>query len=240
MPLPFVAPAGAAASGGSLGVQTQDAWQWIFVAVPVVLGLVAAGRLLARSRSVAPREALPARVAVGVEQPTRLPGWVLVGSGTALWGLVVAFIGFQWDVVWHADTGRDKELLTVPHTLIILGLGAIFVASLLAIALATARRVPAGVRVGRLQVPYSSIPLLLLGGAAVAGFPLDDFWHATYGIDVTLWSPTHLLMIGGASFTPIAVWLMLAEGGVRRHRWGRRLWITMAGLTLVGLSTFLM
>jgi hypothetical protein len=223
---------------GTLSVQTQNAWQWVFVAVPVLLGAAALGSLLVRSRAAAPREQLMTRVAVGMEQPVGLPAWTLAGAGTALWGLVVAFVGFVWDVVWHADTGRDKELFTVPHTLIILGLGAIFVASLLAITLASVRQAPVGLRRGRLRVPWSSIPLLLLGGAAVAGFPLDDFWHATYGIDVTMWSPTHLLMIGGASLTPLAVWLMLAEGGARSHRWGRRLWITMAGLTLVGLSTF--
>jgi len=141
------------ADGGGLGLQTENAWQWVFVIVPVLIGLAAAAALLARSRRVAPREALATRVAVGMEQPTRLPAWTLAGSGTALWGLVVAFLGFQWDVVWHADTGRDKELFTVPHTLIILGLGAIFVASLLAITLASARRVPVGIRAGRLRVP---------------------------------------------------------------------------------------
>jgi hypothetical protein len=233
-----VAVAAGAGSGGGLGLQTQDAWQWVFVVVPVLVWLAAFAALLRRSRQVAPREGRAARVAVGMERPVGLPAWLLAGAGTALWGLVVAFVGFVWDVVWHADTGRDKELFTVPHSLIILGLGAIFVASLMAIGLATARRVPVGRRIGPFQVPWSSLPLLLLGGAAVAGFPLDDFWHATYGIDVTMWSPTHLLMIGGASFTPLAVWLMLVEGGARRHRWGRRLWIVMAGLTLVGLSTF--
>lgn len=228
----------ASGSGGGLGIQTQDAWQWIFVFVPVLVGLGALGVLLRRSVTAAPREGLPARVAVGMERPTRLPAWALAGSGMALWGLVVAYIGFVWDVVWHADTGRDKELFTVPHTLIILGLGAIFAAAVVSVVLANVRAAPVGWRIGRLRVPHSSLPLLLLGGAAMAGFPLDDFWHATYGIDVTMWSPTHLLMIGGASLTPLAVWLMMAEGGMRRHRWGPRLWVIMAGLTLVGLSTF--
>ena len=37
-----------------------------------------------------------------------------------------------------------------------------------------------------------------LGFTALGGFPLDDLWHAHYGVDVTMWSPTHLLMILGA------------------------------------------
>ena len=44
------------------------------------------------------------------------------------------------------------------------------------------------------------------------GFPLDDVWHRIFGQDVTLWGPTHVLMIGGASLAPIAAWLLLVEG----------------------------
>ena len=33
---------------------------------------------------------------------------------------------------------------------------------------------------------------------ALMGFPLDDIWHRIFGQDVTLWGPTHLMMIGGA------------------------------------------
>ena len=31
-----------------------------------------------------------------------------------------------------------------------------------------------------------------------SGFPLDDVWHRLFGQDVTLWGPTHLMLIGGA------------------------------------------
>ena len=34
---------------------------------------------------------------------------------------------------------------------------------------------------------------------ALVGFPLDDGWHRLFGQDVTLWGPTHLMLIGGAS-----------------------------------------
>src|SRR5207237_873597 len=74
-----------------------------------------------------------------------------------------------------------------------------------------------------------------VSAGAQAGFPLDDWWHKTYGIDVTMWSPTHLMMIGGASLAPIAIWLMAAEAGpvgMAKARW----WL--AGAVLIGLSTF--
>jgi len=53
-----------------------------------------------------------------------------------------------------------------------------------------------------------------------------------------MWSPTHLLMIGGASLSPMAMWLMLSEAGATRTARGRLMWAGVAGTVLVGLSTF--
>ncbi len=95
-------------------------------------------------------------------------------------------------------------------------------------------------QVGRLRIPWSSLPMGLMATGALIGFPLDNYWHSVYGIDVTMWSPTHLLMIGGASLTPIAAWLMLAEAGpsAAKGRGARLLSEALAAATLIGLSTF--
>ena len=50
------------------------------------------------------------------------------------------------------------------------------------------------------------------GGFALIGFPLDDLWHRLFGQDVTLWGPTHLMLIGGASVSLIGQGVLLAEG----------------------------
>ena len=50
---------------------------------------------------------------------------------------------------------------------------------------------------------------------ALVGFPLDDVWHRLFGQDVTLWGPTHLMMLGGAGMTLIAILVLLAEGRAR-------------------------
>jgi hypothetical protein len=149
-------------------------------------------------------------------------------------------VGFSWDVAWHADLGRDKELLTPPHMMILTGLIGIGIAALASIALASADRAKVGLAIGRLRIPWSSLPLGLMAAGAVIGFPLDNYWHSVYGIDVTMWSPTHLLMIGGASLTPVAAWLMLAEAGSRAAgaRGAKVLSEALAGATLLGLSTF--
>src|SRR6201998_4703570 len=47
----------------------------------------------------------------------------------------------------------------------------------------------------------------------MSGFPLDDIWHRIFGQDVTLWGPTHLMMIGGACFSLFAVLMLEREGG---------------------------
>src|SRR5581483_7560829 len=174
----------------------------------------------------------------GLERVTGIPGWAAGMIGTAAFGLLVAGIGFYNDVAWHVGRGRDKELFTAPHTMIIVGLGFIALAAGIGVLFATLQRVETGLRVKALRVPWSAIPLGLLGICALGGFPLDDLWHATYGVDVTMWSPTHMLMICGAAFSLIAAWLALAEAGVpfRQNRWTRvahfiAAWFVLAGLT---------
>ena len=54
--------------------------------------------------------------------------------------------------------------------------------------------------------------MALCGLYALIGFPLDDIWHRIFGQDVTLWGPTHLMLIGGAGLSLIAVLLLEYEG----------------------------
>lgn len=41
------------------------------------------------------------------------------------------------------------------------------------------------------------------GFCALLGFPLDDVWHRLFGQDVTLWGPTHLMLLTGAGLSII-------------------------------------
>jgi hypothetical protein len=50
------------------------------------------------------------------------------------------------------------------------------------------------------------------GAFALTGFPLDDLWHRIFGQDVTLWGPTHLMLIGGGSLAVLGGMVLLAEG----------------------------
>jgi hypothetical protein len=201
-----------------------------FAVIVVVLAFV--------GRRARPKDDLLLWVPEGLERVTGIPGWASGMIGTAAFGLLVAGIGFYNDVAWHVGRGRDKELFTAPHTMIIVGLGFIAVAAGIGILFATLQRVDTDLRIKALRVPWSAIPLGALGVCALGGFPLDDLWHKTYGVDVTMWSPTHMLMICGAAFSLIAAWLCLSEAGVqfRESRWAKVLhfiaaWFVLAGLT---------
>jgi hypothetical protein len=207
---------------------------WALALGPVAAFLAAAALLARPGREASPLAALAARI----ERATGLPAWAVGAVATGWGGLALAMVGFYWDVAWHIDLGRDTRLFTPPHTMILLGLVSISLAGAVAAVLATATAAPVGLRVGRVRVPWTAGALAVIGGGALVGFPLDDLWHRAYGVDVTMWSPTHLIMIGGASVATVALWLVLGEAGVRPEpgTLGRRLHAASAAGALAGLS----
>jgi hypothetical protein len=143
-----------------------------------------------------------------------LPGWVALPSAVAAVSLMTALLGMYWDIALHIDEGRDAGPLANPaHYLILAGLFGVFSAGVLAIALPVRERPgPAAVRLGSYQAPVGGVLIAAAGAFALTGFPLDDMWHRMFGQDVTLWGPTHLMLIGGAGMTLIGQAVLLAEG----------------------------
>jgi hypothetical protein len=84
------------------------------------------------------------------------------------------------------------------------------------------------------------IVMLVCGAIALLGFPLDAFWHALFGEDVTLWGPTHLFMIGGAGVSTLGLWMVMRQGFElgRPRKVARRGHLRVAGALIIGLSTF--
>ncbi|MBJ7608930.1 MAG: hypothetical protein JF887_05805 [Candidatus Dormibacteraeota bacterium] len=133
--------------------QTGPVW-WI----PLGLGLLALVGGLAALSLAGPRDRHVSRRPFDtLGRLTGLPSWCAAGIGITLWSLVIAVVGFTWDVAWHADLGRDRDLFTPPHVMILVGLAGIGIASLASIALASADRVPVGLAAGRLRVPWSVV-----------------------------------------------------------------------------------
>jgi hypothetical protein len=81
---------------------------------------------------------------------------------------------------------------------------------------------------------------------ALGAFPMDDVWHRIFGQDVTLWGPTHLVLIGGAGLASVGTLILLCEGVNARSpdtprprvRWLLFRQAGAAGSLLLALSTF--
>ncbi|MFN2463537.1 MAG: hypothetical protein ABR573_06510 [Candidatus Dormibacteria bacterium] len=215
-------------------------WEWLLFGVPVVVLVGMLTYLLATGESGrGPAILSPVRrLATSLERMTGMPAWAAGGILAGEWSLLLASLGFYWDVAWHIDFGRDKALFTPPHMMILAGLAGVLGAAVLSILLASVQRAELPWRLGNLRIPRGALPLAALGLFAVVGFPLDDLWHRTYGIDVTMWSPTHLMMIGGACFSPLALRLLLLEAGpaVAQTTWGRVLRRGLTSAILVALT----
>jgi NAD(P)-dependent dehydrogenase (short-subunit alcohol dehydrogenase family) len=214
-------------------------WLYLFVPLLVAAGIAA----LAVRHGEAPAGAQRGtrtllRFADGMARATGFPAYAAAGATTCLAFLLVAALGFYWDVAWHVDYGRDALLFTPAHTAIIVGLQGLLVSAAVTTLVATWTRADVRLRFKGLRMPWGAATLFALGTGAVAAFPLDELWHRAYGVDVTMWGPTHLGMIGGASFGPLALLLLVREAGGTPTRLGRRLTAVLCMATLLGLSTF--
>jgi len=181
------------------------------------------------------------RLAASIESRQPLPAWAAAPLLVVGVSLVIAVTGMLWDVGYHIDHGRDlKNLFTAPHLFILFGLLGIGAGALASIVFATYSDDRPGLALGPFRMPYAGLPLLVMATGSVLGFPLDALWHQVYGIDVTLWSPTHLLMIGGAVFATFALCLVIAEGRAARGWAPVRPWqgVLTLGSVVVGLSVF--
>ena len=148
------------------------------------------------------------------ERHTGLPAWASVPSILLGISLLVAVLGMYWDISLHIDNGRDPGPLANPaHYLILIGLYGLLVAGVLSMALAGTER-PSKTAIhlgGDWWAPIGGMMVAACGAFALSGFPLDDIWHRLFGQDVTLWGPTHLMLIGGASLATLGGMVLMGE-----------------------------
>ncbi len=133
----------------------------------------------------------------------------------ALWCLLAAKLvtgwGVQWDIRWHVVVGRDSFWIA-PHVMTYAGVTLIVLLSF-------------GVLAARTWRGGGGAPVQLLGLRGSRGFhlaawgiaitvlaaPIDDLWHRLFGLDVTIWSPPHLLGIFGSAVNSLACLLIARE-----------------------------
>jgi hypothetical protein len=139
----------------------------------------------------------------------RVALWVLlVGKLLGAWGLT-------WDIQWHLLIGRDTFWIP-PHLMMYSGVTAGFLVAVVVLALDT-RDTRRGLRrrglvtmlgltsTRGIHLAAWGVALLLLAA------PIDDLWHRLFGLDVTLWSPPHLLGLLGSAINTIGTLLIAVE-----------------------------
>ncbi|WP_158885408.1 hypothetical protein [Amycolatopsis anabasis] len=153
-----------------------------------------------------------------------VPRWVALPALVHLASIASAGVGVYWDVSIHFDLGRDEGPLANPaHYFMFAGLLGFLAAGGFSLALADKRRPRRTFRLGRAwRVPYGAALITLSAFFAFAAFPMDDVWHRIFGQDVTLWGPTHILLMGGALFSFVGAWLLAAEA---RQVTGENRWL---------------
>lgn len=153
---------------------------------------------------------------------TGLPAWAALPLSLLTASLICAVFGLYWDISLHLNNGRDPGPLANPsHYFILVGLLGCFSSGVFALTMPKpgTRPSPWSVRLAEgWYAPVGGILIAVSSAFGLAGFPLDDFWHRMFGQDVTLWGPTHLLMLTGAGLCLIGASVLLTEGGLASDR----------------------
>jgi hypothetical protein len=157
-------------------------------------------------------EAIPASAATAAAADASL-AW----KRAALWGLlgakVVSSWGVQWDIQWHTLIGRDSFWIP-PHLMTYAGVVAMVGLSFGVLAGTTLRPAWRGDDVvSVLGLTGTRGFHLAAWGIAltVLAAPIDDLWHRLFGLDVTLWSPPHLLGLLGAAINTLGCFVIAGE-----------------------------
>jgi hypothetical protein len=170
-------------------------------------------------------------VAPGTRQPVSINTPVArVTSGTfripaAIWCMLVAttsdMIGGYWDVAWHQTIGRDT-FWTPAHLAIqlcaVLGgitSGFLILSTTFGRSTAALQRRVASVKIWGFRGPLGAFIAAWGGFAMITSAPFDNWWHNAYGLDVTILSPPHVLLMSGSIAIDIGT-LILIGGAMNR------------------------
>lgn len=146
--------------------------------------------------------------------PVLLSAWVL---GLAIAGAIAGPLGAYWDIAWHVDRGRET-FWSPPHLVIYGAITSVLVTiSLGVLALSPGNRWQAFSRHPGLRF---TVVATIVG---LASAPFDEFWHLTFGLDTSIWSPPHLVLLFGFSLSILGLTLLAHDRLGDREGWAPRL-----------------
>jgi hypothetical protein len=140
----------------------------------------------------------------------------------AIGGLGTQVAAF-WDDDWHRRFGGfGNDFLWPPHLLIYLSLGFIAACGIGSLVLTLRGR-------GDIRRRFRAMPAVSITGLVAAFMvvllPSDAIWHQIYGLDITAWSPPHLLAAINFSL------VLLAAAGAQLSLLPSSGWRTLRGIS---------
>jgi hypothetical protein len=139
----------------------------------------------------------------------------LAAGLSLLLSAIIFFVGVSWDIQWHSFIGRDRTLIP-PHVMMLLGVTISGLAALSVVLIET-RWVRHNAHLAQYSTAFAG-GFSGSAGAYIAGFGalntaiafvLDSYWHALYGIDVTIWAPFHVMLLAGMVISGLGAAYML-------------------------------
>ena len=157
------------------------------------------------------RDSAPTNAARGDSRILHRVGlWIMLAAN------VLAAWGVQWDIQWHVQIGRDSFWIP-PHVMTYAGVTLVVLGAFGVLAIDTLRRLVSG------REPAGADRIFGITGTpgfhlaawgialTVLAAPIDDLWHRLFGLDVTLWSPPHLLGLLGVAINTMACAVIARE-----------------------------
>src|SRR5262245_19276569 len=133
-----------------------------------------------------------------------LPIWL------GLCASLLLMVGGIWDISWHRTVGRDT-FWSPPHLWIYGGmslLGLVCIAVVVRATYGHPRASREDVKLVELWGLRAPLGFALAGFGVLGGLlsaPFDEWWHRMFGLDVTVWSPPHLLAIAASAATRLGL-----------------------------------
>jgi hypothetical protein len=146
-----------------------------------------------------------------------------------IWCMILAItsdmIGGYWDVAWHQSIGRDTFWTPAHMAIQLCGLLGGFTSGFLILSTtfgpsqAALQEKASSVAIWGFRGPLGAFIAAWGAFAMIISAPFDNWWHNAYGLDVTIISPPHVLLMSGSSAINIGALILI--GGAMNRSQGR-------------------